>query len=147
MRVLGLVFDLSELPTTGVIKIRHTSDRAEEPANTFDEILKKGTLSAKDAEMLRGRLHWYNSCLFGRAPAIAMKALAKRATASSRFQQLDQHLCSSLETLKSHVLHGRPLELSANSCRTYLCFTDGSFEHEPSPVAAVGVSSMTVRDT
>ncbi|CAE7463623.1 unnamed protein product, partial [Symbiodinium sp. CCMP2456] len=62
---LGLSFDLTRF-RDGVVTLRHTEARTTELLETLDGILQERKLRPKDAEVLRGRMHWYTSYLFGR---------------------------------------------------------------------------------
>lgn len=82
MKALGLVFDLEHF-ASGKIYIKHTAERRTELLDRIDEILENGELSPKEAESLRGRLHWYESYLFGRTANLAIHQLGKRVSAPS----------------------------------------------------------------
>ena len=56
---LGLLFDLSEFDS-GVVAIRHTEKRTSEILDFLNQVLGDKALSVKQAEILRGRLHWFN---------------------------------------------------------------------------------------
>ncbi|CAE7243210.1 unnamed protein product [Symbiodinium sp. CCMP2592] len=72
---LGLQYDLTRF-NEGVVVIRHTEARTAELVETLEGILRDAVLRPKDAEVLRGRMHWFTSYLFGRAPCEAMRQIS-----------------------------------------------------------------------
>ncbi|CAE7260467.1 unnamed protein product [Symbiodinium sp. CCMP2592] len=134
---LSLAFDLSGFEN-GVISITHTSDRKKELIDVLGNILQTGRLSPKEAEVLRGRMHWYSSYLFGRAPCEAMHQLSLRARGIDGSLELGADLEWAVRTLLEHVNTSRPLELRQTSGRELFVFTDGSYEPGAEIVAGIG---------
>ncbi|CAE7424313.1 unnamed protein product [Symbiodinium sp. CCMP2592] len=134
---LGLAFDLSGFES-GVISITHTSDRKKELNDVLANILQTGRLSPKEAEVLRGRMHWYSSYLFGRAPCEAMHQLSLRARGIDGSSELSADLDWAVRTLLQHVSTSRPLELRQTSGRELFIFTDGSYKPGAGVVAGIG---------
>ncbi|CAE7450708.1 unnamed protein product, partial [Symbiodinium necroappetens] len=134
---LGLVFDLSEF-SDGRVTIRHTERRAQELRETLRHHLDHGALSPKEAEVLRGRLHWYSSYLFGRGPAVAMKTLSRRAQGREGSNFVNNELRGALDKLLDHVENAPPLCINVASGRTFFLFTDGSYEPSGEVVAGIG---------
>ncbi len=64
VKTLGLQIDLTN-STNGVL-IGHTDSRREEINMVLSEILSLEFLTSKQAESIRGRLHWQESFAFGR---------------------------------------------------------------------------------
>ena len=97
-------------------------------------------LSPKEAEVLRGRLHWFNSYLFffGRAPCNAMHTLSKRAQGHDHDSRLCEDLRASLSILLNHLETAPPLTLRLTSGRNLYVFTDGSYEPDSDVRAGVG---------
>ena len=133
---LGLEFDLTEICESGSFIVRHTSARREELNDTLADVLSSKTLRRKEAETLRGRLRWYNSYLFGRAPCRAMSVLSSWASGHSR--GFIAELESALRVLQTHVNTARPLHIPLTSLRTFYLFTDGSYEPGSSAPACIG---------
>ena len=136
---LGLVFDLADF-SNGCVTIRHTERRAQELRDTLGHHLEQGTLSPKEAEVLRGRLHWYSSYLFGRGPAVAMKVLSRRAQGREGSNFVNDELRGALGRLLDHVENAPPLRINVASGRTFFLFTDGSYE--PSSEVAAGIGGI-----
>ena len=109
----------------GSFTIGHTDERKAELVDSIRAILAEGVLSPKAAEVLRGRLHWFNSYLFGRAPCNAMH---KRAQGHDHGNLLCDDLQSSLLTLLKHLETAPPLTIRLTSGRNLYVFTDGSYE-------------------
>ena len=112
---LGLTFDLSEFQN-GVITIKHTDERRAELKAILETVLQTQRLSPKEAEVLRGRMHWYSSYLFGRAPCEAMHQLSLRARGIDGSAELGADLAWALRTLWEHVDASKPLELKQTCC-------------------------------
>ena len=134
---LGLVCDLTGFDE-GFFTIGHTDDRKAELVETIRCILDKGALSPEEAEVLRGRLHWFNSYLFGRAPCNAMHVLSKRAQGQEHSGATHEELHSSLLVLLNHLETAPPLTLRLTSGRNLYLFTDGSYEPDADIRAGVG---------
>ena len=134
---LGLVCDLTGFDE-GFFTIGHTDDRKSELVETIRCILDQGALSPKEAEVLRGRLHWFNSYLFGRAPCNAMHVLSKRAQGQEHSMALHEDLRTSLLVLLNHLETAPPLTLRLTSGRNLYLFTDGSYEPDTDLSAGVG---------
>ena len=140
---LGLVFDLADF-SNGCVTIRHTERRAQELRDTLGHHLEQGTLSPKEAEVLRGRLRWYSSYLFGRGPAVAMKVLSRRAQGREGSNFVNDELRGALGRLLDHVENAPPLRINVASGRTFFLFTDGSYE--PSSEVAAGIGGILYDD-
>ena len=140
MRALGLVFDLQQFGQ-GKVFIRHTPERRQELLDRLAEILDHGSLTAKEAESLKGRIQWYESYLFGRIANLAIHRIGKRALSPnvSRNAKLDSELKASLVVLKDRVSRGLPLELTAQTELPLLVFTDGAIEADSNTGSVGGI--------
>ncbi|CAJ1388422.1 unnamed protein product [Effrenium voratum] len=137
MKALGLVFDLEQF-SSGKVYIRHTAERKTELLDRLNDILERNELSPKDAESLRGRLHWYESYLFGRTANLAIHQLGKRISAPSWTTSLGSELESVLRLLRDRVVSGPPLILRADMDTPLLIFTDGACEGDELKTGSVG---------
>ena len=140
---LGLMCDLSGFDE-GSFTIGHTVERRTELVATIHAILDSDELTPKEAEVLRGRLHWFNSYLFGRAPCNAMHTLSKRAQGHTHDSRLGEDLRASLSILLNHLETSPPLTLRLTSGRNLFVFTDGSYE--PDSDIRAGVGGLIVDD-
>ena len=134
---LGLMCDLTGFDE-GYFTIGHTDERKAELVTAIRDFLDRGAMSPKEAEVLRGRLHWFNSYLFGRAPCNAMHVLSKRAQGQEHSNAMREDLHSSLSILLNHLETAPPLTLRLTSGRNLYLFTDGSYEPESDIRAGVG---------
>ena len=137
MKALGLIFDLSQFQN-GVVFIRHTPERTAELLATLTSILDSDALSPKDAGSLRGRIHYYESYVFGRVANIAIHRIGKRAQQPPSYRQLDDELRASLIFLRQRVSEARPLELRPDMSDNIMVFTDGSCEGTSAKDGVVG---------
>ena len=75
---LGVEIDLQSFGA-GVVHLGHTLERREELSLVLKEILKEKSITSKQAESMRGRLHWFESFAFGRVANSAVKVLGELA--------------------------------------------------------------------
>ena len=136
MKALGLIFDLEDFGK-GRVFIRHTDERKAELLARIDEILSDNSLTPKEAESLRGRMHWYESYLFGRTANLAVHQLGKRISGPPWIKQLDEELKSALVLLRDRVLNGPPVTLTAATETPLVIFTDGACESEGGSVGGI----------
>ena len=136
MKALGLIFDLEDFGK-GRVFIRHTDERKAELLARIDEILSDNSLTPKEAESLRGRMHWYESYLFGRTANLAVHQLGKRISGPPWIKQLDEELKSALVLLRDRVLNGPPVTLTAATETPLVIFTDGACEPEGGSVGGI----------
>ncbi|CAE7700800.1 unnamed protein product [Symbiodinium sp. CCMP2592] len=134
---LGLQYDLTRF-NEGVVIIRHTEARTAELVETLEGILRDAVLRPKDAEVLRGRMHWFTSYLFGRAPCEAMRQISLRAQCMDSCTRLTDDLTEAIQTLLRYVVDSRPLELRQTTGRELYVFTDGSYEPTAEKRAGIG---------
>ena len=138
---LGLMCDLTGFDE-GFFTIGHTEERKAELIGSIREVLASKVLQPKEAEVLRGRLHWFNSYLFGRAPCSAMHTLSKRAQGHDHCSMLGDDLQVALTVLLNHLESAPPLTLRLTSGRNLYVFTDGSYE--PGAAIQAGVGGLVV---
>ncbi|CAE7498767.1 unnamed protein product, partial [Symbiodinium pilosum] len=136
-----LLFDLSEFDS-GVVTIKHTDSRRAEILGTLEQILEGRSLSAKQAEVLRGRLHWFNSYLFVRAPCDAMRRLSVRAQGRDASAALDGSVEHAILTFKNHLETAPPLRLCPASGRNMYVFIDSSLSFEPGLDTVAGIGGV-----
>ncbi len=118
--------------------IGHTDSRVSELSTCIADILSKGSISSKEAERLRGRMQWFETCAFGRVANQPMRVLSKLASSKRFSLKLTEHDVSSSTFLKDRVLTAPPVRISRVSMNTVLIFTDGSCEGEDSLTGGVG---------
>lgn len=82
-KALGLILDLSQL-TSGRVAIAHTPERKGELDALLASFPKKNAMTPKEAESLLGRLHWYETYLFGRVANLAIHNIGRRVTMVGR---------------------------------------------------------------
>ena len=124
---LGVEIDLHNFGR-GEVLIGHTAERREEIGAVLDEILKASSVTAKQAESLRGRLHWFESFAFGRVANSAVRTLGALSLKGLRRVNLQHHEIRDLRFLKERVLQAPPLKLTPTCLLSWLIFTDGACE-------------------
>ena len=104
---------------------------------------RKGQITPREAEVLWGRLHWFNSYLFGRVSCEALHLISKRALARDDTTCLNGDLKRALHIVKEFMETARPLTLNASAGRTMYLFTDGSYE--PGSDMPAGIGGRAIR--
>ena len=66
---LGVEIDLENFES-GIVRLGHTKERRDELSSVRQDILKERCVTAKQAEFMRSRLHWFESFAFGRVGGI-----------------------------------------------------------------------------
>eukprot|EP00435_Cladocopium_sp_Y103_P002245 s2809_g1.t1 len=126
-QTLGVEIDLEKFHE-GCVLIGHTADRREEIGRVLGEILIAGSVTAKQAESLRGRLHWFESFAFGRIANRAVKTVGEISLRGIRHVSLSPTDMASLRFLKDRVLQAPPLKITPACLRSWILFTDGACE-------------------
>ena len=123
----------------GVVRIGHTRERQIELKAVLEDILQQGSVSAKQAESLRGRMHWFESFAFGRVANGAVKELGNLANRTERTVLLGPLEKKNLEFLMRRISDSKPLTITRSILRAWIVFTDGAVEGpEVDKVGSVG---------
>ena len=132
----------------GEVRIGHTQDRKVEIGTVLGEILQARTVTAKQAESLRGRMHWFESFAFGRVANGAVKILGDLSLKGTRTVVLGQKDIVALRFLKERVLVAPPLKLTPTCLLSWVVFTDGACEgpdgHKVGSIGGVLVNPLGV---
>ena len=110
---LGVEIDLRDL-CMGEARLGHTRERREEIGAVLDDILQSSSVTTKQAESLRGRLHWFESFAFGRMANGAVKTLGDLPLRRSKKVQLRDHEVRDLRFLRERVLQAPPATQSVS---------------------------------
>ena len=124
---LGVEIDLKNFES-GHVRLGHTQDRRDELSSVLQDILKERCVTAKQAESMRGRLHWFESFAFGRVANIAVKVLGDLALCGRRKIELSDDEMASLSFLRERVLTAPPLSITPSCLLSWIVFTDGACE-------------------
>jgi hypothetical protein len=124
---LGVELDLRDF-CRAEARIGHTSERREEIGAVLDDILRASCVTAKQAESLRGRLHWFESFAFGRVANGAVKTLGDLSLRGLKQIVLRPREIRDLCFLRDRVLQAPPLKLTPTCLMSWVVFTDGACE-------------------
>ena len=124
---LGVNVDMTGA-ARGSVVVGHTSARKEELSEVVDGFLQCGSMTAKDAERLRGRLVFFEGFTFGRVAQVAMKHIGRHALGSDGSVKLSADVTWALRMVKLRIKQALPITISSVSLRTSYIFTDGAFE-------------------
>ena len=102
------------------------------------QFLSSGYISSKQAESLRGRLHWFECFAFGRIANKAISRLAEFSVKENRKNNLDKEDVKLFRYLQSRVCTADPLMLTPASSETWIIFTDGACEGLDSKQGTIG---------
>ena len=136
-KTLGLLISFEHLEA-GSFQLEHTESRRNEVLQTLETLVGQDRCSAKELERLHGRLIWFNSFCFGRTLNMLIRYLSGFAHTASRMIAVEGLLLRSLEDLKGQLATVRPVQVHRDINKTWIIFTDGSFEPSSSNPAAVG---------
>ena len=124
---LGVEIDLENFES-GIVRLGHTKERRDELSSVLQDILKERCVTAKQAESMRGRLHWFESFAFGRVANSAVKVLGDLALSGRRKIDLTDSQMTSLRFLCERVLTAPPLSITPSCLLSWIVFTDGACE-------------------
>jgi hypothetical protein len=142
---LGVEIDLQTFGA-GVVHLGHTAERREELSLVLKEILKEKSITSKQAESMRGRLHWFELFAFGRVANSAVKVLGELALSGRKRVSLSDADISALGFLCERVLVAPPLAITPSCLQSWIVFTDGACEgmenHKQGGVGGVLVNPL-----
>ena len=126
---LGVEIDLKDFESR-LVRLGHTQDRREELRVVLKDkdILQSKCITAKQAESMRGRLHWFESFAFGRVANGAVKILGDLALCGKRKIDHGAGDLAALTFLCDRVLTAPPLVITPSCLLTWVVFTDGACE-------------------
>jgi hypothetical protein len=124
---LGVMFDLKG-SRAGSILVCNTKNRVTELCGDIQEVLDSKTLSAKQAQRLRGRMQFAESQMFGRTGKRCMKVLG--AFAEGYKHKLGTKDLFFLGLFKQLLLENVPRELRALNQGNIAVFTDACYERD-----------------
>ena len=122
----------------GEVLIGHSADRRNELSSVLQGLLQEGEISNKQAESLRGRMHWFESFAFGRVANQAVKILGEIALRNSKNCKLNPRDIKAIRFPHDRVLHAPPLKITPTSLLSFVLFTDGACEGIQTKVGSVG---------
>lgn len=137
VKTLGLQIDLSNF-SGGEVLVGHTESRRNEMNAVLSDILSLGSITSKQAESIRGRLHWFESFAFGRVGNQAIKTLGSLVNSERKTISLTPQVRAALFFLKDRVLVAPPLKLVPASLLCWIIFTDGASEGDDKKTGGVG---------
>ena len=137
MEVLGVIIDFEKF-CDGVVYFCHTEARKTELDDTITKHLETDRMTQKEAEVLRGRLIWFESFMFGRIANLSLHAIGQRALLNDGSLKLDDSLKRALKFFQVRILHGPPIEIRAAVGEVVHICTDGAFEPESFHLGTVG---------
>ena len=124
---LGVEIDLKDFGSD-LVRLGHTNERREELSTVLRDILQSNCITAKQAESMRGRLHWSESFAFGRVANSAVKILGDLSLCGRRKIDLSASDVAALTFLCDRVLTAPPLVITPSCLLAWVIFTDGACE-------------------
>ena len=104
----------------------------------LSDVLAKGSIDAKLAESLRGRMQWFETFAQGRVANSAVKKLGDLAFTGEKRVQLNDKDRSSLLFLRDRILNAPPLCIEKSTLETWIVFVDGACEGSDKLVGSIG---------
>ena len=136
-RSLGVELNLG-LCHKGIVAISHTEERVQELSSLLADFLESGVITSKQAESLRGRMHWFESFAFGRVAHQAIAQLGELSRRERKKIYLSENDKQLISFLKDRVLTAPPLLVTPSSLETWIIFTDGACEGLERRVGSIG---------
>ena len=136
-KTLGVMVDFSK-SSEGQAYLGHTESRKEELQHMLSDVLAKGSIDAKLAESLRGRMQWFETFAQGRVANSAVKKLGDLAFTGTKRVQLNDKDRSSLLFLRDRILNAPPLCIEKSTLETWIVFVDGACEGSDELVGSIG---------
>ena len=126
----------------GCYKVNRTEERRAELRETIQCILKRNSLSGKEAERLGGRMVFFEGYAFGRVANHAVRSLSRRCSYNARVVELGPEMKANPNFLHSRVLEARAISIERSLLSTWFVFTDGacSQDYKTGSVGGVLVS-------
>jgi hypothetical protein len=104
---LGVVVDFSH-SAKRIVVVSNKRDRMEEIAKEADAVLIAGGVTASGAASTRGRILFTDQQCFGRAGAMATRAMSKRANGAAGFAKLDSELKRAYQWVNQNLVTSPP---------------------------------------
>ena len=98
--MLGLMVSTREM-VDGAMTVTHTEERRAELRETIQCILRRDSLSGKEAERLRGRMVFFEGYAFGRVANGAVRSLSRWCNYNARVVELDSEMKANLTDFPS----------------------------------------------
>lgn len=125
-RALGVVFDLAD---TKHLKIRvlNSLHRCKEIGEHINRILGSGRSSKSELEVVRGRLIFVESFIYGRNAHAALRTVSRHIHGAP-FVRVDEELRRALVFLRDRVLVSQPRLVSCGEVGVRHIYTDACYE-------------------
>lgn len=127
VQALGVVFQLND-SVDGMVRISNTDKRLHEVVQLLGETVDRGTLSVKQAQVLRGRLAFSDAFIFGRAGKGALQEISCHAFAKPFVNQIGHELEHRLSQLRDRLKTGEPRCVASKLATSWYIFSDASFD-------------------
>ena len=124
---LAVQFDLS-CTHLGYFEVCNTEKRRIDALNLLDTTLQDGVLSKKDAQVLRGRLGFAYSQIFGLSGKLALQHISEHAFRKPFCSDISRTLIDSLTFLRGRLCGGVPRRVFKDVGNTFVILSDASFE-------------------
>ena len=141
-RALGVVFDMSDTKLLS-IKVLNSPHRCREIGEHLDRILQSGKSCRSELEVVRGRLIFVESHIYGRNAHSALRILSRNIHGSP-FVKVDEELHKALIFLRDRVLVSQPREVSCQYKHVRHIYTDACFETRLAGVGGVAYDGSAV---
>ena len=139
---LGVVFDLSGT-SDGFLEVKNTDKRKSDVLELIDACLDKKQLQKKEAQVLRGKLSFAYSQIFGLSGKFALQCLSDHTYSKPFRASISSALSESLTVLGEKLAEGKPRRVTQSAKHNYVILTDASFEQD----ASGGIGGILVSPT
>ena len=135
--VLGVEVDFGKVLEDKVL-VGNKVGRLQEVRTLINEVIDKGSLTARECSKLLGRLQYVDSFVMGRDGRLAMTELRNHVRSDSKLVELTAEALASLRLMLDRLEHGKPRELPcAFETSPVLVFTDGASESDVNTIGGL----------
>lgn len=139
---LGIKVCLKDF-SRGKVYFDNTEKRKQDLSDLIQETLKSKNVTQKEGQVLRGKLQFADSQVYGRLSKLCLAEVSKLCASGGK--ALDGQAEMALKRFLGFLSSGKPRVLSCHTDRPFFLFTDACFE-PTSPFWACGLGGVLVND-
>eukprot|EP00435_Cladocopium_sp_Y103_P070991 s38_g36.t1 len=127
-KALGVEIDCTEC-RNGRVMFSNTQKRVSELVSSIDHVLQSRSMTTHEAQVMRGRMQFAKSQIFGRSARLCLGAVTSHAF-SDTVPDVSERTISALACFKASLLTAKPREVTPSWNLPMFLFTDASFSPE-----------------
>ena len=140
-RVLGVCISFADVKA-GLVTVDNTEHRKRDLCSLLDSLVLRGSATGHELTVLRGRLLFADSQIFGRR-ARQVFAVLSRACSRKKTTEIKDDLLHALLFFRDRIVGGEPRQVSAGLREKFTIFTDASFKSEGAGLGGILYGAST----